>query len=93
MSISVILPHGGIQQHTFTSYALLYQTPFYQTVPLLLSATWQVNEMEYWQESSTSTAVLLTTACDVVGKDNKIGGITFVAAFIEWNDNAPKIHN
>jgi len=33
--------------------------------------------MAYWWEGSTSTAVLLTSASDVVGQQNKIGSITF----------------
>jgi len=38
------------------------------------------NVMAYWWEGSTSTAVLLTSASDVVGQQNKIGGNTFVVA-------------
>ena len=39
--------------------------------------TQQQNVMEYWQEDSASTAIPLTSAYDVVGQRNKIGGITF----------------
>jgi len=38
--------------------------------------------MEYWQEDSASTDIPPPSASDVVGKHNKIRGITFVAALI-----------
>ena len=34
-------PHGGIQLHTFVSYALPCQTPFCQTAPMLSSVARQ----------------------------------------------------
>jgi len=67
--------HGGIWCCPFVSYALPCQTPFYQTAPLLPSVTQQQNVMEYWREGSASTAVPPTSASDVVGQHNKIGGI------------------
>jgi hypothetical protein len=36
----------------------------------------------YWLEGSTSTAIPPASASDVVGQNNKIGGITFGAPFI-----------
>ena len=52
-----LLPDGGIQLHTFTSYTLPCQMPFCLTDPLLPSVTQQYNVMEYWREDSTSTAI------------------------------------
>ena len=40
-------PRGGIQLHTFASYALPCQTPFCHTAPLLSSVAWQPNITEY----------------------------------------------
>ena len=51
--------HGGIQWHIFALYVLSYQMPFYLVAPLLPTVTRQQHAMEYWWESSTSTAVLL----------------------------------
>jgi len=45
--------------------------------PLLPSVIQQQNVMEYWQEGSISTAVPPTSASNVMGQNNKIGGITF----------------
>jgi hypothetical protein len=70
-------PHGGIQLHTFVSYALPCQT-----APLLSSVARQQNLTEYWWEGSTSTAITTTFASDVMGQHNKIGGITFGAAYV-----------
>jgi len=39
--------------------------------------------MEYWQEGSTSTAILPTSASDVMSQHNKIRGITSGAALIK----------
>jgi hypothetical protein len=74
-------PHGGIQLHTFVSYALPCQAPFCQTDPLLSSVAWQQNLTEYWREGLTSTAIS-TFASDIVGQHNKIGGINFGAALV-----------
>jgi len=38
--------------------------------------------MEYRQEGSTSTAIPPTSASDVVGQNNKIGGLTFGAVLV-----------
>jgi len=38
--------------------------------------------MEYWQESSITTAIPPTSASDVMSPHNKIGGINFGAASI-----------
>jgi len=35
--------------------------------------------MEYWGEGLTSTGIPLTSASDILGHQNKIGGITFGA--------------
>ena len=55
------------------------QTAFCQTFPLLPSVAWQKkkNIMEYWQEGSTSTAILSTSTSDIVGQYNKVADITF----------------
>ena len=75
-------PHGGIQLHTFASYALPCQTPFSQTAPLLSSVARQQNLTEYWREGSTSTAIPPISASDFVDQHNKIGAITFGAAVV-----------
>ena len=77
--------HGGIQAHSFTSYALPCQTWFCQTAPLLPSVTRQQHVREYWWESSTSTAIPPPSTSDVVGQHNKVGGTAFRAALIEWS--------
>ena len=69
-------PHEGIHLHPFVSYTLSCQTPFCQTAPLLPSVAQQQNVMKYFQEGSTSTAIPPTSASDIVGRHNKIGGIT-----------------
>ena len=56
------VPHGGIQRHTFASYALPCQTLFCQTSLLLPSVTWQQNIMEHWWEGSTSTVIPPSTS-------------------------------
>jgi len=38
--------------------------------------------MEYWWNGSTSTALPPTSACDVMGQHNKIGGFTLEAALV-----------
>jgi len=53
----IYISHGGIQLHTFASYALPCQTSFFQTSPLLSSVAQHQNVTEYWQECSTSTAI------------------------------------
>jgi len=54
----------------------------FQTVPLLPSVTQQQNVTEYWHECSISTAISPTSASNVMGQHNKIGGITFRAVFV-----------
>jgi hypothetical protein len=76
MSLGAIFLHGGIQLHTFASYALPCQTQFCQTARLLSSVAQQQNLTDYWQEGSTSTAISPTSATDIVGQ-HKIGGINF----------------
>ena len=51
------------------------QTPLCQTVPLLPSVTQQQRVMGYWWEGLTSAAMRPTSASDVVGLHDKIGGI------------------
>ena len=80
--IGCIFLHGGIQLHTSASYALPRQTPFCQIAPLLSYVARQQNLTEYWREGSTSTAISPTSASDVVGQHNKIGGITFRVALV-----------
>ena len=76
---AIFFPHGGIQLHTFASQALPCQTPFCQTAPLLSR---QQNLTEYWREGSAFTAIPPTSASDVVGQHNKVGGITFGAVLV-----------
>jgi len=47
--------------------------------PLLPFVIQQQHVMEHWQEGSTSTVIPSTSASDVVGQQNKTGGITFRA--------------
>ena len=78
-------PHGGIQWHTFASYGLLCQPSACQAAPLLPSVTLQKNVAWYWQKGSTSTAIPPVSASGIMGQHNKIGGITFGAAFVvKW---------
>lgn len=43
----------------------------------------QLHRMKYiWWEDSTSTAVPSSSASDVMGQRNKIGGFIFRAAFV-----------
>lgn len=67
---------GGIRI-THTSH------PLPQTAPLLPSVTRQQNVVDYWRESSTSTAIPPLSASDIVGQRNTIGGITFGAANVQ----------
>jgi len=41
--------------------------------------------MEYWREDSTSTAISPTSASDIVGQHNKIGGINFGVTLVVSN--------
>jgi len=90
---AIFFPSGGIQLYTFASYTLLCQVPFCQTAPLLSSVTQQQNVMEYWWEGPTPTVMPPTSASDVVGQHNKIGGITFgtvlvlrmLTQVVKWN--------
>ena len=45
---------------------------FYQTGPLLPPVTLQQNLMEYWQEGSTSSVIVLTSASGIMDKHNKM---------------------
>ena len=72
--------HGGIKSHPFASHTLPCQRPFCLTLPLLPSVTQQQNVTEYWWEVSASTAILPISTFDIVGQNNKIGGVTFRAA-------------
>jgi hypothetical protein len=76
MSLGAIFSTWRIQLHTFASYTLP-QMPFCQTVPLVSFIAWQENLTEYWWEGATSTAISPTSASDVMGQHNKIGGINF----------------
>jgi len=62
--------------------ALPFLMPFYQAAPLLPSVLQQQHVMEYWQEGSTSTAMLPPFTVAFMGQHNKIGGITFTAALV-----------
>ena len=65
--------HGGIQWHTFASFALPCQTPLCQTAFLMPSVALQEKVLEYWWEGS---AIPLPSASDVVVQQSKVGGIT-----------------
>jgi len=90
---AIFFLHGGIQLHTFVSYALPCQTPFCQTAPLLSSVARQQNLTEYWREGSTSTAISTTFASDVVGQHNKLGGINFGAALVYMWMKGLRLHS
>ena len=75
-------PHVWTQWRIFASGALPWQIALHQTAPLLPSVTRQQHVMEYWWEDSVSTAILLTSASDVMGQHNKIGGTTCAAALV-----------
>ena len=47
-SIGAIISHGGIQWHTFASYALPCQVPFHHAASPLPSVAQQQHAMEYW---------------------------------------------
>ena len=47
------------------------------TAPLLPPVAWQQNVVEFWWESSTSTAIPPTSTSAIMGQHNKIGGIAF----------------
>jgi len=55
---------------------------FCQTAHLLPFVIWQQNVTEYRQESSASAAIPPTSISDVMGQDQKIGGLSFRAALI-----------
>ena len=42
----------------------------------------QQHLIEYWPDSSSATAMTPTSISDTVGQHNKIGSITFKAAFL-----------
>jgi len=73
MSTAAYFLCGEIQWHTFASSTFPCEMP---------SVARQQNVMEYCWESSTSTAIPSTSASDVMGQHNKIGGITFRAAVV-----------
>ena len=75
-------PHGSIQFHTFASCALPCQMMLYQPAPLLPPVTQEQNVTDYWWDSSTFAAITPTSTSDLLCQHNKIGGITFEAAFI-----------
>jgi len=54
-----------------------------QTAPLLPFVTQQQDITKYWWEGSACAATPPPSASDVVGQQNKIGGIAFRAAFIK----------
>ena len=85
--------HGGIQFHTFASYALPCQMPFCHTTPLLPSVTHWQNVMECWWEGSAPTAIPPTSASHTVGQHNKVGGITFGTSLTHYTTpTAPEYH-
>lgn len=62
-------------------------TPFCQTAPLQPFAVWQQNVMEYCCKDLACTVIPLTSAYDVVGQHNKVGGITFKATFVHLHEH------
>jgi len=83
-------PHERIQWHTFSPSMLLCQIPFCQTVPLLPSVTQKQNVMEYWWESSSSTAIPPTSDSEDVDQDNKRRSIAFQTAFLDVRQGVKK---
>ena len=68
-----------------SSSTLLCQMLFSQTALLLPNVTWQQSVLEYWWEGSTSTAVPPTSASDVKGRYNKVGGTAFGEGLVvQW---------
>jgi len=68
-------PRGGIQCHTFASFALPCWAPLCQSAPLLPSAKWQQNVMKYRCEASASTVIPPTSTSNGVDQHYKTGGI------------------
>ena len=77
-------PHIFASNKQQPSYMLPRQMPFCQTAPVLPSVTQQQNGMEWWWDSSTSAAIPLTSASDIMGQHSKTGGITFGATLIHY---------
>ena len=75
--------HVGIKFPIIPSNKLLCQARFCESAPRLPSVVQQQNEMEYWWEGSTSTAVQPPSASDAMGQHNKIGGTNFGTALAE----------
>ena len=80
ISMGVIFPHVETQRYTFVSKTLPCQAPVCKAAPLLPSVTQQQSVMEYWWEGSTSTVIPPMLISDLVGQQNKLGGIKFLAA-------------
>jgi len=82
--------HGGIQWHTFASYALPCHTPLCQSAPLLPSVAQQQKVTEYCQEASVSIVIPPASTSGIMGQKNKIGGNISGAALILYRwDNIP----
>jgi len=76
-------PHGRIQLHIFSSYALPYQTPFCQTALLFPSVAQQQNVTKYCWEGSASTDIPPTSTSDSFDQCNKSGDTTFRAVLVK----------
>ena len=57
---------------------------FCQTAPLLSSAMWQENVVEYCWDVAASTAIPPTSTPDIVSQQHKIGRITFREALVDF---------
>jgi len=64
------------------------QIPLCQILPFTAQ---HQNVMEYWQDGSVSTAIPPTSASDVIGWQNKIGGINFSVALIYNEDTSSNL--
>ena len=82
--------HRGVLWHTFASYSLPCQMPFCQDCPsaaICCAATkWNGILIASFKLLAT-TALAPTSASDVVGQHNIMGGITFRAAlmYLDWS--------
>ena len=74
--------YEGIQFHTFASSALPCQTSFWQSAPLLPSASQKLRGMGYWWEGSTYIVVPATSTSDTVGQHE--ASVSYFLVFVFW---------
>jgi len=81
ISVGPFLPRGGIQFYPLC-HIISHIRHHCQTVPLLPSVTQQQIAVGYWWKGSTSTAMSLISASNILGQHNGTRGITFRATTI-----------